>query len=174
MRPLRTQHVRYSSTAAEQFDRSRYVFLRARPSDVPWNRTLNRLYAYPPAVGADDVVADRMTALDRDPNRSREWMVYRHGGDERRFFKNGRKAIALFRTWTREARATDQHRATCEAYGWAYVADSDWIEGICGERDGIVHLPTLEGRERHNDTVFETWAACYDEAVEPFVRRDGR
>ena len=54
-------------------------------------------------------------------------------------------------------------QSVCEALGYGYVTDSDWIETVCGERDGIVHLATHDGREHHNDTVYATWDACYDE-----------
>lgn len=58
-----------------------------------------------------------------------------------------------------------QCRALCIAAGWRWYDDSDVLEGWTGERWGIAHAPTVDGRERHNDSVYATWRECWREAL---------
>lgn len=69
-----------------------------------------------------------------------------------------------------EACFEERAAKTCRAAGWDFVADSDLIEAWCGDRSGVVHLPTLLGWDHHNDSVYETFAACLDEAISPAAR----
>lgn len=57
-------------------------------------------------------------------------------------------------------------RILCEAKGWRMLRDDARLLPICGDDWGIAHVPTLEGRERHNDSIYGTWALCYREAIE--------
>lgn len=60
-----------------------------------------------------------------------------------------------------------EQMAACRAGGWDYVRDSDVIEQWCGERQGVVHVDTLAGRDNFSDSVYGGFAACYAENFMP-------
>lgn len=62
-----------------------------------------------------------------------------------------------------EPRGPKKARNWCLANGWAFVTDSDVLEAICGEREGIAHVATIDGRDCISDSVYGDWAACYAE-----------
>lgn len=61
--------------------------------------------------------------------------------------------------------APDSYQLLCASAGWRLITDSDQMHALCGDRDGIVHLATFEGRASHNDSVYASWLACYWEAI---------
>lgn len=64
-----------------------------------------------------------------------------------------------------QPRSAVPYRAICEHYGWRWYDDHATIEAWCGDRWGIAHAPTVDGRERHNDSVYATWVECWQEAI---------
>lgn len=52
-------------------------------------------------------------------------------------------------------------RNSCIYHGWGEIFDSQTLEDICGERNGICHIPTIFAHTNENDSVFQTWEDCF-------------